>query len=70
MFLLMGKLLIFSMCLEKSKRKGIRLFGKCLGALAVRYSDWKEKRLLSGKWDPVKRYRKRNKRKFLRNKKG
>lgn len=66
MSFLMEKLLILSMSLEKSRRKGSRALGKIFGILAVQYSEWMEKRLYSGKWDPVKRSKKRARRRKKR----
>lgn len=62
MLFLMEKLLLLSIGLEKSSKKGIRLLGKLLGIWPVYCSRRLEKRLLEGRWNPVKRYRKRGRR--------
>lgn len=59
MLALAEKMLILSMKLEKSRWKVVCLVGKLLGVFPVYYSRRMEKRLFSGKWNPVEKRRKR-----------
>lgn len=61
MLKLVQKLLELSMRLCKSERKFLRILGKVTGYFPVRYSQWMEKRLFEGTWNPVKRQRKKKK---------
>ncbi len=56
------KLLLLSMKWEKSRRPGVRLMGKLVGILPLRYAQHMEKRLFQGKWDPMKKYQKKKRR--------
>lgn len=57
------KMLEISMKLDKKKSLFFRAAGKILGVFPVWYCMRMEKRLFSGKWDPLKKYRKKYKNK-------
>ena len=60
MFLSMGKMLEFSMRLEKCRSRAVRMMGKMIGALPLYYAEHMQKKLLEGKWDPGLRWRKQS----------
>ena len=68
MLVLVQKMLELSMRLCKSDRKLLRIIGKLLGYLPVRYSQWMEKRLFEGIWDPTGSYQKKKKVRNIKNK--
>lgn len=57
------KMLEISIKLDKKKFFILRITGKILGIFPVWYCGRMEKKLFSGKWDPLKKYRKRYKNK-------
>lgn len=57
MFVLVERLLILSMKMEKSGMAPVRLLGKLLGLPPVWCSRMLEKKILSGSWDPGRRFR-------------
>lgn len=59
MFLFMERLLEISMKFGKSRNKAVRIAGIIIGEAPLRYAEYMEKRLMSGKWDPGRKWRKK-----------
>lgn len=53
------KLLRISMRFDKSRYFFLRIAGKILGIFPVWYCRRMEKRLFNGKWDPLRKFRKK-----------
>ena len=59
MLLFMEKMLEFSMRLGKSRNRAVRMAGRLIGAVPLRCAEYLEKLLMSGKWNPGKKRKKR-----------
>lgn len=59
MFLFMEKLLEFSIRLEMSRSRAVRIAGILIGAIPLRCAEYMEKRLMNGKWDPGRKWRRK-----------
>ena len=59
MLLFVEKLLEFSMRLGKSQNRAVRIAGKLIGAVPLRCAEQLEKLLMSGKWNPGRKRKKK-----------
>lgn len=59
MLLFMEKMLEFSMRLGKSRNRAVRMAGRLIGTVPLRCAEYLEKLLMSGKWNPGKKRKKR-----------
>lgn len=66
MFSFMQKWLEYSIRLEKSSGRIVRILGKILGIVPVLYAEIMHKKLMDGSWDPSKHRKRRMHRKKRR----